>query len=87
MEIDISFPGGKKVRAAYGGFTVETDQPVERGGDGTAPSPFDLFLCSLAACTGFEILCFLQERGLPAEDARKVRTQLFQPPEFAVRAQ
>ena len=87
MEIDISFPGGKKVWAASGGFTAETDQPVERGGDGTAPSPFDLFLCSLAACTGFEILCFLQERGLPAEDARKVRTQLFQPPEFAVRAQ
>ena len=72
MEIEVSFPGSKKVRAECQGFIVETDQPAERGGDETALNPFDLFLCSLATCTGFDVLSFLQERGLRTEEARVV---------------
>jgi len=28
MDMDIYFPGGKRVYADYGGFTIETDQPA-----------------------------------------------------------
>ena len=28
MDMEIYFPGGKRVYADYGGFTIETDQPV-----------------------------------------------------------
>ncbi len=62
--IEISFPGGKKVDAKYGDFVIQTDQPVHGGGEGTAPSPFDLFLASIATCAGYYVLVFCQSRGL-----------------------
>ena len=69
MDMEVYFPGNKKVYARYKGFTVETDQPVEEGGDNSAPAPFDLFLLSLGTCAGFYVLRFLQQRGLSTEGA------------------
>ena len=65
--IEIQFPGGVQVEAAFKGFSVLTDQPASAGGEGKAPSPFDLFLASVATCSGFYALRFCQERGLPTE--------------------
>jgi ribosomal protein S12 methylthiotransferase accessory factor len=67
MEMKVSFPGNLKVNAEFAGFTVETDQPVLAGGDGSAPAPFDLFLASLATCAGIFMLAFLKQRGLTTE--------------------
>jgi putative redox protein len=64
MQIDVDFPGGVRVDAHFGPFTVHTDQTLADGGAGTAPSPFDLFLASTAACAGFYVLRFCQQRGL-----------------------
>ena len=63
----IVFPGNKKVDAIYNGFTIHTDQPVNGGGDGTAPPPFDTFLASLGTCAGIYVLGFCQQRGLSTE--------------------
>lgn len=68
-EIKVTFPGGLRVDAEYKGFTVKTDQPVHQGGEGTASSPFDLFLISLATCAGFYTVAFCRERGIPTEKA------------------
>jgi len=62
--IEVKFPGGTQVETVIDGFSVLTDQPVSAGGEGKAPSPFDLFLASVAACAGFYSLRFCQERGL-----------------------
>lgn len=67
MEMKITFPGGVAVDAAFGGFTVRTDQRVEHGGGGTAPEPFELFLASLGACAGLYALLFCQQRGIATE--------------------
>lgn len=67
MTMKISFPGGQKVRADYRGFSILTDQSVEHGGEGTAPSPFSLFLASLGTCTGFYVLTFCQKRGITTD--------------------
>lgn len=72
-EMIVSFPGGKRVDASFGGFRVATDQPVAEGGEGTAPPPFDLFLASLATCAGIYVLRFCQERGIPADGVRLVQ--------------
>src|SRR5512140_259455 len=61
----VRFPGGKRVDAEYGGFTVHTDQPPEAGGDGSAPPPFDLFLASIATCAGIYVKGFCDSRGIP----------------------
>ncbi|MCX5787556.1 MAG: OsmC family protein [Elusimicrobia bacterium] len=64
MDIKIAFPGNKKVSAEFDGMTVLTDQPKESGGDGTAPSPFQLFLASLGTCAGIFALSFCRKRDL-----------------------
>jgi len=64
----ITFPGGKRVHAEYRGFTIETDQSQSSGGDGSAPSPFSLFLASLGTCTGYYVLAFCQKRNIPTDD-------------------
>jgi len=65
--IAVSFPGGKRVDADYGGFTFKTDQPSEAGGEGSAPPPFDLFLASIATCAGIYVKGYCDARGLGTE--------------------
>ena len=62
----VFFPGGLEVAAKAGGFLIRTDQPVAQGGGGAAPSPFDLFLASLATCAGLYALKFCRQRHLDA---------------------
>jgi ribosomal protein S12 methylthiotransferase accessory factor len=67
MEIKITFPGGKKVNAEMNSLIIPTDQPVEEGGDGTAPTPFIYFLASLGTCAGIYVLSFCQQRQIETE--------------------
>jgi putative redox protein len=64
QDITVSFSGGKRVDAQLGAFTIKTDQPVDLGGQGAAPAPYDLFLASLATCAGIYVLGFCQARNL-----------------------
>lgn len=95
--LKVTFPGGMRVNAEYKGFSIQTDQPVYAGGEGSAPAPFDLFLASIATCAGYYMLAFCQKRGIPTEKAsvlmsteknpeakmiEKISLQLQLPPEF-----
>ena len=68
MEMIIDFPGGSRVDAHFGIFTVKTDQPPEA----TAPSPFEYFLSSIGTCAGLYVLGFCNQRDLPTEGIRIV---------------
>ncbi len=96
-EIKVTLSGGLRVDAEYKGFMVKTDQPVSEGGEGTALSPFDLFLVSVATCAGYYVLAFCRERGIPTDKAGvvmrtekgpeskmidKIMIDLLLPPEF-----
>ncbi len=70
--VEIGFPKGKKVSANIKGFTIETDQPVEEGGGGENPSPFDLFLSSIATCSGFYALRFCESKNINMEGMKLV---------------
>ena len=67
MELVIDFPGGAKVDAHFGGFSVKTDQSPMGGGEGSAPAPFGVFLASIGTCAGIYVLGFCKQRGLPVE--------------------
>jgi ribosomal protein S12 methylthiotransferase accessory factor len=67
-DIEVSFPGGKRVDALYKEFLIKTDQPDYQGGEGSAPAPFDLFMASIATCAGIYVLSFCQNRNIPTED-------------------
>lgn len=97
MDMEVFFPGNKRVHARYKGFLIETDQPVTSGGDGSAPAPFDLFMASIGTCAGIYVLSFLEQRGISARGAAinlsserdpetklvsKVTLELKLPPEF-----
>ncbi len=69
MELTIDFPGGKKVDAHFGSFTVRTDQPP----DASAPTPFALFLSSIGTCAGIYVLGFCRQRGLPTEGLKIIQ--------------
>jgi putative redox protein len=73
-EINVSFGGGLKVDARIRDFVVRTDQPVQAGGDGSAPSPFDLFLASLATCAGYYVIAFCRERAIAVDGIRLTMT-------------
>lgn len=70
MIIELSFPKNKQVMAKIGNFEILTDQPIKDGGNEEAPSPYSLFLVSLATCGGYYLLAFCQARGI---DISKVK--------------
>ena len=70
MEMEITFPGGARVDAAFDDFIIETDQPPSEGGEGSAPTPFSVFLASIGACAGIYVLSFCRHRGIPTENIR-----------------
>jgi putative redox protein len=69
MEMMIDFPGGSRVDAHFGNFTVQTDQPPVA----SAPSPFATFLASIGTCAGIYVLGFCQQRGLHSEGIRIIQ--------------
>ena len=97
MEMIIDFPGGARVDAHFGPYTVKTDQPPMGGGEGSAPTPFATFLASIGTCAGIYVLGFCQQRGISTEGIRivqrmhndpftrlvgKVELEIQLPPEF-----
>jgi ribosomal protein S12 methylthiotransferase accessory factor len=63
MEMVIDFPGGDRVDAHFGPFTVTTDQPSPEGDEGSAPTPFVVFPASIGTCAGIYALGFCRRRG------------------------
>lgn len=64
MSMTFTLPGGSRVDARIGPFTVHTDQPPAS----SAPAPFALFLASIGACAAYFIQVFCERRGIPYED-------------------
>ena len=64
--LNVTFP-------AASGWTPSAEasrahRPVDRpGGEGSAPSPFDLFLASIATCAGFYVKGYCDTRALSTE--------------------
>ena len=73
MEMIIDFPGGARVDAHFGQYTVQTDQPPVGGGEGSAPTPFAVFLASMGTCAGIYVLGFCRQRGLSTDGIRIVQ--------------
>ena len=73
MEIMCTLPGRLSTVSEYNGFTVKTDQPVSSNGDGSAPSPFDLFLVSIASCSATYASYFCETRNLPIDDIKIIQ--------------
>lgn len=74
MDIKVVLGENQKVEAHHKGFVIHTDQSKSSGGEGAYPSPFDLFLASIATCAGYYVKSFCQQRGIPEEGIQVVQT-------------
>jgi putative redox protein len=73
MEMTVTFPAGLRVDAQFGSHVIKTDQPLQAGGEGSAPAPFSLFLASIGTCAGIYVLGFCKQRGLSTDGIRIVQ--------------
>ena len=73
MNMTIDFPGGLRVDANFGPYTISTDQPGPYG-NGSAPTPFATFLASIGTCAGIYVLSFCQQRGISTDGVRIVQS-------------
>ena len=69
MQAEVTFPSPDRIRATSRGLAVEVGPPPDRGGDPEAYGPFEILLCSLATCTGFQVADFLHQRGFETSAA------------------
>jgi putative redox protein len=79
MEFEVFFEDKKKVNAQINGSLIKTDQPIQGGGDGSAPAPFELFLASIGTCAGIYVKGFCDSRGIDTSKVKIVQKHSFNP--------
>src|SRR6202035_3995854 len=65
--------------------SLATDLSVEAGGEGSGPSPHDLYDAALGACTALTVLWYAKHKNIPVEsievsverDASQERTGIY----------
>ena len=72
--MEITFDGGKVITAHLNGHIIRTDQPVDNGGDNTAPAPFELFLAAIGTCAGIYVKSFCDRRQIPTDGIKIIQT-------------
>jgi putative redox protein len=78
-EIVVTIPGGRRVDAQIGRHLIRTDQPLDNGGEDTAPAPFDHFLAAIGTCAGIFVQGFCAKRSLSTEGIRILERPSYAP--------
>lgn len=65
--IVVTYAGGDVLRIAARSHEIFSDQPVEDGGEDTAPTPTEIFIAGLGACVAFYAERFLRRNGLSTD--------------------
>lgn len=63
-ELRVSHEGGDRFRILTRGHAIRVDQPLDAGGDDSAPTPLELFVASVASCQAFYARRFLARHGV-----------------------
>jgi putative redox protein len=56
-----------QTRIATGDLALIGDEPIESGGDGLGPNPYELLLAALGHCTVLTILLYARRKGWPVD--------------------
>lgn len=63
----VTHVGEDRLRIKVRGHELFSDQPVEDGGEDSAPTPTEIFVAGLAACTAYYAERFLRRHDLATE--------------------
>lgn len=64
VEITAELTRGTRVTLSSGRHTWSADEPLDKGGEDTGPSPYELLLGSLAACTLVTLVLYARHKGI-----------------------
>ncbi|NTW34517.1 MAG: osmotically inducible protein OsmC [Bacteroidetes bacterium] len=71
--MEITFDGNKVITAHLNEHIIRTDQPVNAGGENSAPTPFDLFMAAIGTCAGIYVKMFCDQRNINSENIRIIQ--------------
>jgi putative redox protein len=57
--------GQLKQEIRIGPHRIQADEPVDAGGEGTGPDPYELLLSALGACTSMTLLLYSRQKHWP----------------------
>jgi putative redox protein len=64
-KITAELTNGTEVSITNGHHTWAADEPVDKGGEDTGPTPYDQLLGALAACTCITVALYCRHKELP----------------------
>jgi putative redox protein len=67
-EVIVKSSGSLRQEIGVGAHTLYADEPVEAGGDDAGPTPYELLLAAIGACTSMTLLLYARRRGWTLED-------------------
>jgi putative redox protein len=62
-EVVVSSESGLTQQIASGPYRMQADEPVELGGGGQGPSPYEFLLAGLGACTSMTLRLYANRKG------------------------
>ncbi len=61
-------PSGLSQQIEAGAHPLLADEPMQLGGEDTGPTPYDLLLASLGACTNMTLRLYADRKGWPLKE-------------------
>jgi len=68
VRVKLTMKEGFRTQITAGAHTLIADEPKEAGGTDEGPSPYELLLAALGACTAMTLKMYVERRKLPITD-------------------
>jgi uncharacterized OsmC-like protein len=74
VRVKLALKEGFRTQITAGGHQLIADEPKEAGGTDEGPSPYDLLLAALGACTAMTLKMYVERKKLPITDVEVLLT-------------
>jgi uncharacterized OsmC-like protein len=74
VRVKLPLKEGFRTQITAGGHQLIADEPKEAGGTDEGPSPYDLLLAALGACTAMTLKMYVERKKLPVTDVEVLLT-------------
>jgi uncharacterized OsmC-like protein len=74
VRVKLSLKEGFRTQITAGQHQLIADEPKEAGGTDEGPSPYELLLASLGACTAMTLKMYVERKKLPVTDVEVLLT-------------